>query len=203
MDKVLTHLLEGITSGNIFTVAIIMAVAIVFNLEKIFRFIDSRKKVKIKLIEESLNNSHIKDNTKAYLEGLIETEYFKSITGIYIEKEIREAILQAYNNSNGELKFKHFKRAIPYTEYKDSNLSIHISKLSIIGFIYNIVFGFLMVVAALVFFMIPAFTANITAIKILSLYGLGVFIVLLGSVMLIQALPVISAKYVRESLKKL
>ena len=202
MDKVLNYLLEVGANGNMFAVAIIMAVAIAFNLEKIFRFIDSRKKVKINLIEESLSSSHIKGNTKVYLEGLIETEYFKSITGMTLEKQFREAILHAHKKSNGELSFKHFKRALPYIEFKDSKLSINISKISVLGFIYNIVVGFLMLVSAFFFFVAPAFSSEINLIQASSLYALGIFMSLLGGAMMIQALPLISAKKVRVLLRE-
>ncbi|MEE7627670.1 hypothetical protein V3O24_16000 [Methylobacter sp. Wu8] len=53
MDKLLNPLIDGVTSGNILVVAIIFAVAFIFNVEKIFSFLDGRKKVKIQLIEES------------------------------------------------------------------------------------------------------------------------------------------------------
>jgi hypothetical protein len=202
MDKLLNPLIDGVTGGNILVVAIIFAVAFIFNVEKIFSFLDGRKKVKIQLIEESLNNSHVNGNTKLYLENLIESEYFKSITGINLEKEIREALLQAHQKTNGELNFKHFKRSIPYLSYKDAVLSVKIDIFSMFGFIYNLVLGLLSVIAGMVLLILPAFTFDITSTKIFSIYGVAVFLVCFGGLMLIDSLPIISAKYVQKMLKK-
>lgn len=202
MDKLLNPLIDGVTGGNILVVAIIFAVAFIFNVEKIFSFLDGRKKVKIQLIEESLNNSHVNGNTKLYLENLIESEYFKSITGINLEKEIREALLQAHQKTNGELNFKHFKRSIPYLSYKDAVLSVKIGIFSMLGFIYNLVLGLLSVIASMILLILPAFTSDITSTKIFSIYGVAVFLVCFGGLMLIDSLPIISAKYVQKMLKK-
>lgn len=196
-------MIQGITSGNSFVIAVIIAVAIIFNIEKIFSFLDARKKVKIKLIEESINNPHVRGNTKLYLEGLIEAEYFKSITGITLEKEIREALIQAHQEANGELMFKHFKRAIPYLSYKDAVLSVRINLFSMAGFIYNSIFGLLNVVVGFIFFMLPSFSSEITATKALYIYGIAVFMVIFGISMLIQCLPVISAKLVQRALERI
>jgi len=200
MDKFLNLLIEGITTGNIFVVAIIVAVAIIFNLEKIFSFLHTRKKVKIQLIEESLNNPHVNGDTKLYLESLIEQEYFKAITGIALEKEIREALILSHKEANGELKFKHFKRSIPYVLYKDSALSVKIDKFSMFGFIYNFLFGILMMIVGLVFFILPAIASDLPIQKILSLYGVAIFSIAVGGLMLLESLPIISARYVQKHL---
>jgi hypothetical protein len=137
------------------------------------------------------------------LENLIESEYFKSITGINLEKEIREALLQAHQKTNGELNFKHFKRSIPYLSYKDAVLSVKIDIFSMFGFIYNLVLGLLSVIAGMVLLILPAFTFDITSTKIFSIYGVAVFLVCFGGLMLIDSLPIISAKYVQKMLKKI
>ena len=204
MEKILNAMIEGITSGNAFVIAVIIAIAIIFNIEKIFSFLDSRKKVKIKLIEESINNPHVSGNTKLYLEGLIEAEYFKSITGIALEKKIREALIQAHQKTNGELMFKHYKRAIPYLSYKDSVLSVRISLFSMTSFIYNSIFGLLNVVVGFIFFLLPSFSSEITAINAsYDIYGIAIFMVIVGVAMLLQCIPVISAKFVQRALERI
>lgn len=62
MDKILNQLIDGVSSGNVLIVVLIVTVAIIFNLEKIFSFWDTRKKVKIQPIEESLGNPHGKSH---------------------------------------------------------------------------------------------------------------------------------------------
>lgn len=202
MDKILSQMIEGSDGSNILAIAIVIAISIVFNFEKIYRFFDSRKKLKIGLIEEAIKHGCVQGNTRIYLEELIETEYFKSITGISLEKEVRDAMLEAYLSANGHLKFKHFKRAIPYYEFKDAKLAVHISKFSVFGFFYNLISGFLMMVGAVFLFIAPAFTSVLTLVKVFSFYGLAVFMVIMAALMLYQSLPVLSAKYVRDHLEK-
>lgn len=202
MDKILSQMIEGSDGSNILAIAIVMAISIVFNIEKIYKFFDSRKKLKIGLIEDSLKHNCVQGSTRIYLENLIESEYFKSITGISLEKEVRDAMLEAYLSANGHLKFKHFKRAIPYYEFKNSKLSVHISKLSVLGFLYNLMIGFLMMVAAVFLFISPMFTPALTFVKVFSLYGVAILTVLMASLMLYQSLPVLSAKYVKDHLEK-
>ncbi len=66
MDKVLSQLIESSDGSNVLAIAIVMAITIVFNIEKIYKFFDSRKKVKIGLIEESLKHSCIQGSTRTY-----------------------------------------------------------------------------------------------------------------------------------------
>ena len=201
MDNFLNLLIEGITTGNIFVVAIIVVMAIIFNFEKIFSFLHTRKRVKIQLIEESLKNLHVNGDTKLYLESLLEKEYFKAITGIDLEKEIREALIQVHKEANGELKFKHFKRAIPFLLYKDGVLSVKIDKFSMFGFIYNLVFGVLLMIVGLALFILPAFVSDITIQNILSSYGTATFMIFSGGLMLLESVPLVSAKLVKKHLK--
>ena len=203
MDKFLNLLIECIATGNIVVVAIIVVVAVIFNVEKIFSFLHTRKKVKIQLIEESLNNPHVNGGTKLYLESLIEQEYFKAITGIVLEKEIREALIQVHKDANGELKFKHFKRAIPYISYKDSALSVKIDKFSMLGFIYNFVFGILLMMVGVALFILPAFVSDLTIQNILSSYGAAMFMILSGGLMLFESLPIVSARLVQKHLTEI
>ena len=64
MDKVLTQLINSISSGDMWIVVLIIILSILFNFERIVTFFDYRKKVKISLIEETLKKPHITGVTK-------------------------------------------------------------------------------------------------------------------------------------------
>jgi len=200
MEKILDPLIEGVNSGNYLVIAFIVVLTILFNLEKISNFLDSRNKVKIKFIEEAIKNPNVDGKTKLHLESLIEIEYFKSITGIYLEKEIREKLIQAHLKTNGELKFKHFKRAVPFLTYTDSTLSIELGFWRKLEFIYNLIFGIIMVLMGLVSGMLPVLSPETTPTNILLALCIAVALVSFGFLMLMQCVPMLSARHVREVL---
>jgi len=200
MEKILDPLIEGVNSGNYLVIAFIVVLTILFNLEKISNFLDSRNKVKIKFIEEAIKNPNVDGKTKLHLESLIEIEYFKSITGIYLEKEIREKLIQAHLKTNGELKFKHFKRAVPFLKYTESTLSIELGFWRNLEFLYNLVFGVIMILMGILSGILPVLSSETTSTNILLALSMAVVLVGFGFLMLMQCVPVISARYVREAL---
>ena len=200
MEKILDLLIEGVNSGNYLVIAFIIVLTILFNLEKISNFLDSRNKVKIKFIEEAIKNPNVDGKTKLHLESLIEIEYFKSITGIYLEKEIREKLIQAHLKTNGELKFKHFKRAVPFLKYTESTLFIELGFWRNLEFLYNLVFGVIMILMGILSGILPVLSSETTSTNILLALSMAVVLVGFGFLMLMQCVPVISARYVREAL---
>lgn len=203
MDKVLSFLLEGVSSGNVLTISIVLVAAVVFNMGNISNFINTRKKLKISLIEDALNNSHINGGTKIYLEGLIEDVYFESITGLRMEKEAREELVKVYRNAKGEMNFRNFKRAASYYEYKDGSLLVKIDVFSKFAWAYNVVFGPLIMLFSFVLFMLgllPHVGQETNAYLTLSS---AVFFLCIGFLMLMQAIPVISARRVRKYFEKI
>ena len=67
---------------------------------------------------------------------------------------------------------------------------------------YNLVVGLGSVIFGLLLFIAPAFGKPEIS-RIFSIYGMGVFLVGFGCVILMQALPVVSAKHVRNLIRKL
>jgi len=54
--------------------------------------------------------------------------------GIRLEKEIREALIQAHRSTTGELSFRHFKKSVPYISYTNGKLEVKISRFEKIFF---------------------------------------------------------------------
>jgi hypothetical protein len=202
MDKILIPLIDGIISGNIVIVAIVAAVAVIFNISKIADFIDSRKRIKISKLEEAIINPHVNGITKQHLEKMIENEYFKNITGITLEKDMRETLLEVHKSSKGEIRFDHFKRAIPYLRYKDSNLSIEVSKWSRFCYYVNLFVGLLFICGGFVFLITTILMIKSTIVSKLSMFGLAILLLLFGLLIALQSLPIRSADYVKQQIKK-
>lgn len=202
MDKIIDDLIIALTNGDVMVVCIVIAVALIFNIGNITDFLDNRKKNRISFIKESLEESRVTGNTKLFLESLLEQEYFRLVTGVFLEKEIREALIKTHSDTKGELNFKHFKRAVPYITYKENTIGIKIDWFSLIGAIYSFVVGISSVAIGIILFVLPAFS-SINFMQLLSVYGIGILLIAFGVLMLIQSLPVVSAKYVKNELEKL
>ncbi len=200
MDKTLSLLADAIANQSFFAFTVIITGGLIFNLKNILEFIDSRKKIKIQLIEDSLKTSHINGNTRAHLESAIENEYFKVITGIDTEKNLREAMIQAHQDL-GEVNFKVFKSAIQHLNSKAGVLEVNINGFSKLGLIYNAVIGILCILLGLSVYWFPLSGADIAVSQKLSLAAVSLFLLGLGILMLLQTFPVLSAFTIKKKLK--
>jgi hypothetical protein len=153
---ILQQLIGAVRDGNFLLVIVIVAVPLIFNFQKIVEFSEERKKARIVKLSEALNSPLITGLTKFHLEEELVTEQFKITTGIRLEKEIREAVIQAHINTKGELDFKHFKRALPHIFYKDLKLGVKISFFELASFWVNLIFGFILVLVGLLVMELPS-----------------------------------------------
>ena len=128
MQEVLNKIIESLENGNIILVIALVAVALVINSQKILDYYELRKQLRIEKLKEALSSEHVKNNTRAHLENELEAEYFSLATGISLERDFREAIIEAHKASNGNVRFVQFKRALPHIEFNDKVLSVVVSK---------------------------------------------------------------------------
>lgn len=203
MKEILDKLIDSLSNGNILLAAVIAVVALIFNYKKIMEFIDERKKARIVKLIEALECEHIQGLTKCHLEEELATEHFKMTTGIEAEKEFREAIIQAHRNTNGALNFIQFKRALPHLFYKDSNLSVRITKFEWVGYWFNLIFGFILFFSGLLYLILPSQIKDIKLTQAFSIFGLGCFFIVIAAVMIYQTFPVASAKKIWAELVKI
>lgn len=124
-DTLINKISEHLEKGNIFIfIAIYILIYSLKNWKQIIDYYGEHKKSKINAITEALKSEYVKGFTRTYLEEALESEHFRMSTGIKLEKEFREALLQVYKKAKGELTLKHIKRALPYLEYKNEQLHI-------------------------------------------------------------------------------
>jgi hypothetical protein len=197
LKDILDKLIDSLTNGNIWVAVLIVAVVLTFNFKKIIEFMDERKKSRVAKLTEALNCKHITGLTKSHLEEELATEQFWLTTGVRAEKQFREAILTAHKNTNGELRFVHFKRAQPHFHFKDSKIEVKITAFEKVGFLLNFLVGISMCLFGILFFALTPFTEPK---NIPSLLGLGSLSLVVGVFMVLQALPVHSARNVAHEL---
>ena len=80
-------------------------------------------------IETALKCESITGLTRDHLTQVLATERFRSVTGLRLEKELREAIIEAHRSTKGKLTFTTFKRALPHFEVSGMRLTVKISRL--------------------------------------------------------------------------
>ena len=201
MQEVLDKLIDSLNNGNILLAAVVVIVALVFNYKKVADFLDERKKTRINRISEALRCEQVKGDTKSHLESELAKEYFKVTTGIGLETEFREALIQAHRNTKGELSFAHFKRALPHLRYEKSEISVKINWFDWIGYSFNLTFGYLTALLGLVLLILPGQADGISVVQALSIVGLGVFLIVVALFMIYQTFPVVSARFIKKQLK--
>ena len=155
MKDILDKLIESLDGGNILLAVVIVCVALIFNYKKIIDFLEERKKARLDKLSNALKCDHVSGLTKEHIEKELELEHFKTVTGMSLERGFREAVIGAHQNTNGNLSFTVFKRALPHLKYRDSVLIVHISIFDIISYYFNLIFGFLLAFSGLILMVIP------------------------------------------------
>ena len=79
-------------------------------------------------IEAALKCESITGLTRYHLRQVLASEHFRSVTGMRLEKEWREAIIEAHKSTKGKLAFTTFKRALQHFEVSGMNLTVRISR---------------------------------------------------------------------------
>lgn len=200
MKDVLDKLVESLSNGNILLGFVIIAVALIFNYKKIVEFFEERKKVRIINLLEALRCEYVTGLTKSHLEDELATEQFKITTGVRLEKQFREAVIQSHKNADGELAFLHFKRALPHLFYTQKKLEIKISTFEIFSYWFNFIFGFVLAFSGLILIVLLSLVKDISFVEGMTVIGLGCFFITVALFMLYQTFSVSSARKIAEHL---
>jgi len=200
MEKVLELLTTSLKNGNLLGAVVIIAVAFVFNYKNIIIFIDERKKAKIAKLNEALKCPYIEEVTKTYLQNQLAAEQFKITTGVFLEKEFREALIKAHSDAQGEVAFTHFKRALRYITFKDAGLEIKLSLYDHLSFGFNWFVGTSIIIISCLYMILPSQIKGITVMQALSIIGVSLVYIMAGMFMLYQTFSYTSAKRVSKFL---
>lgn len=200
MKDILDELIKSLSNGNILLGIVIIAIAFIFNYKKIVMFLEERKKARIGKLIEALKCEYVTGLTKEHLQDELVTEYFKITTGIRLEKQFREAVIQAHKSTNGEISFAHFKRSLPHLFFENNSLRVEISQFEKASYWFNLVFGFILAALGLVLSILPSQVENINFLQILVILGTGLFFIVTSLFMLLQTFPVASARKIEKLL---
>lgn len=166
MTEIITALVNAIEEGNLWVIIAFAGLLVLFRAKSIVTFWDERRRIKLSQLKEALACDCIKGDTRRFLEGELESEYYRLATGMKLEKEVREALINTHNKCNGELRFDHFRRARYCYQFEDGKLDVHISMLTkVSGQISAVIamglmlFGFVCCLFGIIVFMSEPYTA--------------------------------------------
>ena len=201
MDKLLEKLIESLTNGNILLVPVVIVFGLLINAKKIADFWEERKQARKTKITEALASELIVGETRKYFESELVREHFKLIDGLNLEGEHREALLSAHSQCKGEVKFLHFKRALPHLKFKDSRMIVQVSFWDKLFGLLNLLMGlFLVVFGSLLLFLIGQIP-DITLSKVLYVLIMGLVCLVFGLFFGAQSTSVYSAKVITPYLE--
>lgn len=127
MTEIITALVNAIEEGNLWVIIAFAGLLVLFRAKSIVTFWDERRRIKLSQLKEALACDCIKGDTRRFLEGELESEYYRLATGMKLEKEVREALINTHNKCNGELRFDHFRRARDNYRFEDGKLVVQLS----------------------------------------------------------------------------
>lgn len=193
----------SLEEGNILFPVIIVLVAIILNYKKISDYLEERKRARALTISQALNCDYVSGLTKEHLKEELVTEHFKIATGLRLEKEFRESVINLHKRMEGSISFSHFKKAIEHLEYKDSEIKIKLTWYDKAGFWFNLIFGCILALLGMLIFIVPTHLADVSVVQFFMFVGLGAFFFSTSVMMLNQTFPVRSAKLIKKELDKL
>lgn len=137
-------------SGKIIGGWIYLIIPILLSIKPVKNFFDDIKKSRIKTLQMVLleGENYLENNTKKFLKGNLEEEYFKLATGLYLSKGFQNAMMDLYDNDNCNVSFDHFKRASGYMKYDSLSNKIINVKIHWLETLFGLLFvfsGFLLV----------------------------------------------------------
>ena len=189
-------LVDGVENGEWVVVAVTLFVAALSSLYSIVRYTFNHRNMKVASIEAAWKSGYLDGESQEALRRQASVEHFQLATGIRLEKGPREALMKIYNRSPGRVSFVHFKRAARFVRYTMGSLEIHISCLDRFFLWFGLyVGGGLIVLGAPLILLFIASTKD----PLSDILG-SIYIVVSASVLLLQALPILSADRVKKEM---
>jgi len=202
LKDLIAKLSESLSDGELLTSAAFACLFLIVNFKKIVEFLEDRKKARVANLVEALKCDQITGLTKSHLEEELAAEHFKLSTGIRLDKEFREELIKAYREANGEVRFDHYKRALPHLKFRDNTLSVRITWFERTGFFINGFCGLVLAIISLPLMFLSYFGKEVTFIQFLGQFGIGALYMIIAFFFFYQILSVISARHINGELQK-
>jgi len=155
---------------------VIVAMALIPYWIKVLKYFESCENARISDLTKALKCGLVKDLSKNHLEGELATAHFKRCTGIRLENEPREMLLQLYKDNKEKLKFPQLKRALPYIVFSDDGISIHVSAMERIFYWSNLLASMVLIFLGallVIISILSRFCTELTLFQSFKIWGMG------------------------------
>lgn len=200
-DKLIDFLFKSMEEGNVVFIIITISVVAIINIKSFSEFIENFRSRKIKNIREALESNIITEKEKKLYEDELKKEYFHNATGLLLNTQHREKVLELYNNYSDELTFRDIKRSVRFMSFVDGNFIFEITLFGYIEQYFNRITSLYLSLAAMTFLAIPIFQ-KASLSQFVSSYILGIFLLSIAMFLLTQSFNVSSAKLVKKAISK-
>ena len=195
--------IQAVDNNYFIVIPIIMTIYILINIKQVLSFFHDLKRSKIKKITEALGSNYLTQNTREFIQKELENEYFKLVTGIYIEKPFREELLKIHTESNGNISFWKIKQAFKYIFFFDSKVEIKITRCDELEKWFHFLFFLGLLISTIFFCSIPLITEDkFTFIQVVLIILFGILSFTCSLWALMQASRLTIAKNIQKILNK-
>lgn len=175
----------------------------------IFTYWERREEKKLEKINKYLSNdSNIDEMCAEIVREQRDTIIFKSVTGIYVEKVFRCALIDLYKKMPYDVTWRMIRKSLSRfilidDKFNNKVVSVKpVTNMEKLTIGYNYTMAFLLLVIALMYISITIVSTALTFIHVLIFFGI-VFLSGFGVVMILsQNLPYIFSKRIHEELQK-
>lgn len=207
--KLIEYLFKNIEEGNVafviitigFTIVSTIAFAIAINIKSFSEFIENFRLRKIKIICEALESSVTTGKEKKLYEHELKKEYFHKVTGLLLNNQLREKVLEIYNNHNDELSFRDIKRAVRYMSFPDGKFKFKITLGGHIEQFFNRITAFCTFIFGMSFMLIPLLPKT-TISQFIASYFIDFAFLSITMILITQCFNVTSSKLVEKAINK-
>jgi len=199
MEKLLNILSKNLENGNYLLILIAIIVIVIFKFEKIFNSFDNIKKNKLNFLFDLEKKSFIDESTKESIQEAINNDIFRITTGIRTNKYMREKILNLYTEKNGEVTLFAIRNAMSFLKIENDTLIVEINRYDQIWSIFNLIFGFITLILALIMiFILPTTDGSIQ--ERITGFIIGIGLLFITFPILAEVRAYISAKRIKKIL---
>ncbi|QSX37618.1 hypothetical protein [Shewanella sedimentimangrovi] len=191
-----------LTESNFLILALVLALYLVFNLEKVVSFYDSSRKLRSTSIATALADPHLTEEMKVHLRDEANLEHFRMVHGVRLSTPRLNAAMVLKERMNGQVQFRHVLNVIK-TSPNISNLASHSYRVQLdrsdkYAAWYNLFFGALITLAGIPLTVFAVYTLT-TGFNV-SLLLIGLFFFATGLYMLRDGVVIVSVRYVNGAL---
>lgn len=192
------RMLELIEKGQYWLVVPAIILAVLFNLDKIAHYFESRKKSKSTLMQECIKNVSSGSSTESFMKELLEMEAFRVATGVYAHKEKRDALIKLYERNKSKTSIYQIKNAAPMIDEVGGNLVVNIGWFNYASYIFSWVASLIMLLFGIVLLMFMPKSGIESVQQLISLLTMGLFFLFVGFYMFLETVPVYSARKISK-----